>query len=137
MTNETVVPIEQARAEVNGWLDHKKIDADTRNAQSAAIEKLAKYVSEGKIVIGDDKKMVVTLNFPIEVASKEIPTLTFKPRVTVGETKDKLAAVGVGDFDGKCMAYVQAATGMQQQVLDGLDSTDAALCSLIALFFMV
>jgi hypothetical protein len=132
-----VMPLEQAVNEINGWLDYKRIDQSDRKKYAEAIDKLAENVAYGDLSIAEDKTMTFKLAFPIEVASVPVEAITIKGRLTAKEVKDKTLKVKAGDGDGRLLAYLEAATGQQEQVLEKLDTKDFNVLNNIALFFMV
>lgn len=130
------VALEVALADVVRWLDYKKVPSFKRTANQQIIDSLAEYVAEGILVIGEDNVVTHNLVEPIQVAGKEIYTLTYKPRLTVSEVKAYTAGVKTNDATTMTLAYVAAMSGQPIQVLERMDTADNSVASTIALFFL-
>ena len=136
---ETKVTFEVASAEVNGWLDYKKVSDKKRETYKDAIEALTDAVVTGRLVIDADTKAITqVLLFPITDTKGTVVTdkLVFKPRITQMELKNRMTGVKPGDGDGRIMAYAAALTDSAAGILGKLDTEDYALVQSITVFFL-
>ncbi len=134
---ELVVNLEVATASVNGWLDHKKIKAKKREASKAFIDTMIDAVSTGNLVVEDDFRLTMNLDFPIKGEVSEISTITFVPRITDINKEPYRRSVKTDTFEGQMMLTLCALTKQPIGVLKSLDEgTDKSLAEAIALFFM-
>lgn len=130
------VTIEIATAEIDKWLDAKKVPAAKRAEHAIYRDRLIGAVMDGSLVVNDDLTLTQNLVWPIEVAGKEISELKYKQRITADEAAAKLRQVPVTDADGRVKAFAAAACDMEMKVLGRMDSgTDYGLASAIAVFF--
>lgn len=126
-------PLTASFEELNKWLDFKKVAQRKRETYKDAIETLANGISDGLLTV-DDKTYAITqtLSFP----AGDIKTLTFKPRLTVQDIKNKTATLKAGDSDGRMTAYVSALTDVSMGELSKMDTEDYNICQSIAVFFI-
>lgn len=131
------VTIETAIADVNKWLDYKKISEKKRLVQKDQIDTLVDAVVEGNLILNEDNSWKQILKFPLEgegnLALKE---LTFKPRIGVSEAQIQLQKFKSSDADGRVMAYVLALTRTATELIKKLDTEDYSVCQGIAIFFI-
>lgn len=137
MEKVEVMPLDKAMEEVVAWLDYKRISQSDRDKYKDSIDKLAEHVSNGELTIDGERVITHNLIFPVTVANKLIDKITYKPFLTVKEVKEKTQKVKAGDSDGRLQAYVEACSGMQEQVLDKLNTVDSNIANSVAVFFMV
>ena len=126
------VSIDVALTEVNGWLDHKKVGQTKREANKDSINVIAEAISEGFLVINEDKTITQNLKFPVG----EFTSINYKARLTVGERNEKLKGVKATDMGGLMNAYLCALSGSPVNVFNNLDSEDNSVASAIVVFFM-
>lgn len=127
---------ESAEAEVNSWLDYKKISDKKRESYKDNIESLIDAMVEGILTL-DDKEKVITqgLKFPIGEEMK-VSELKYRPRITVGMVQAHMAGVKATDADGRITAYVAALTSQPKELIKKLDTEDNAVAQSIAIFFL-
>jgi len=130
---EPVVSLEQARKEVEQWLDSKKISEKKRAANENQIDVLVDAISQGDLLLKEDNVFVHKLKFPLD--SPKTTELEYKQRLTLSETHVALQNVKQGDNDGRLLAYVCALTLKTKGVLGKLDTGDYDICVAIAVFF--
>lgn len=129
--------LEQAQKEVNSWLDFKKVSLKKRETLSENIEKIVDGFVTGELTLNPDTfEIIQTLNFPFGEEVK-VKTLTFKPRITVGEFQQNMTNVKTDDGYGRVFAYIAALTGQHKAVISKMDADDYSLSSNIVVFFMV
>lgn len=126
---------EQAKQEVESWLDFKKIGEKKRESQEAQIESLVDAVAEGDLVLKEDKTFVQVLKFPTQ-GDIPIKELEYKPRLSMMNIHSQLEGVKSSDGDGRVLAYVAALTGKAKQIIRNLDSEDYNVSQAIAIFFL-
>lgn len=130
-----VVSKEIALKDVISWLDYKKVPASKREAYKDNIESLVNAVSEGTLVLNDDKSFTHHLIFPF---GKEvtIDKLVYKPRIRVGDVYAHMNGIKTTDVDGRVHAYVCTLTGQPKEIVKQLDTEDIAVAQNIAIFFI-
>jgi hypothetical protein len=130
---------ETAEAEINAWLDYKK--EDDRERFKDSIETLVKAIMSGHLIIQtkdatakDYMQMVQTLKVPSDSADA-IKKLTYKSRLSVAQTRVVLKGVKTDDLVAFGIAYGQALTGENSQIIANLDTVDFRITQAIAGFF--
>lgn len=133
-----VMTYEQAREEVNSWLDYKKVKDKKREAYKDAVETLVDGVKDGTLVIAEDMKINQTLAFPVEDNAGKVvfDKLEYKARLSVGEIAERTKGVKATDTDGRIMAHVSALTGKAIGLLNKMDTEDNSIAQSIAVFFV-
>ena len=129
-----VVSDEMAQAEIESWLDFKKIDEAQREDQESAIKALISYVKSGNLELNADKSFTHNLKFPIETAG--ISKLTYKARITEREITQKLHGIKGDDGDGRLAAHIAALTGEVIGIVRAMDKEDFKIARSIAVFFV-
>lgn len=133
---EEKVNRDTATAEVNKWLDAKKITSAKRVTYKDHIESMVDGVMFGTLSIGTDNVITHTLEIPIEIAGATTNSITYKPRLTVADVKAKTANIKGSDSEGRILAYLSALSGVTVAVLERMDTGDFGVAGSIALFFM-
>lgn len=130
---------ETAEADINAWLEYKK--EDDRERFKDSIETLVKAIMTGHLIIQtkdpaakDYMHMVQTLKIPSDSADA-IKKLTYKPRLSVAQTRVVLKGVKTDDLVAFGIAYGQALTGENSQIIANLDTADFRITQAIAGFF--
>lgn len=124
-----------ARADVDRWLDYKKIGDHQRNERSDEIELLTAEIAEGNIVLHDDYKLELTLKFPLgETGNTNV--LTFKPRLQNRDLASALRGIKADDAEGRMAAYAAAITNETRGIISSLDSVDLRVVKSIVYFFI-
>lgn len=127
---------EIAEAEINSWLDYKKINEKKRNNYKDNIESLIDAVSEGVLSVNPEtKELIHVLSFPIGEEMK-VNKLEYKPRLTVGAVQSHLNGVKATDADGRIIAYVAALTSQPKELIKKMDTEDNSVAQSIAIFFL-
>lgn len=126
---------ETAEADVNAWLDKKKIFESEREQRKEFIEILVESVMNGVLVIGDDGVMKHALLFPFGDEEK-ISSLTYKLRLNDKMLKPYLKGVTQGDGDERMLAYIAALTEQPRGLIANLDTADKKTAMAIAIFFL-
>lgn len=123
---------EVAEKEVNAWLDYKKIKPKQRTASAPMIEELVEAVMEGIISIDEKNVIKHKLSYPVDGLYSE---LTYKPRLTVGESLQSSVSIGSA-FDSMILSTISALTGKGTIELQKMDTEDYKISKSIAVFFM-
>lgn len=133
------IPLQTAQAEVDKWLDFKKVKDQKRENNKEQIELIVDAMCEGTLEL-DDKTLVFThhLSFPLGSSDKEatITKLTYKPRLMVRDINAKMKGVKSGDSDGRIVGYIAALTDQPSGIITSLDTEDNSLAQQIVAFFL-
>lgn len=131
------VPLDIATAEVNNWLDAKRITEKKRQEYADFIENLIEGVMEGFLVVNSDNTLTQKLAFPIldENQSEVLNSLNYKFRISEA---DKIKyRKSVQKDDNGFMLTLLALTDAPRGHITLLDSSvDKPLADAIALFFL-
>lgn len=131
------VTIEIATADVNKWLDNKKISQKKRDVQKDQIDVLIDSIVEGFLILNEDGSFTQTLKFPVDgEANLGLKELNYKPRIGVGEVHMHLQNFKSSDADGRILAYVLALTKKAKEIVRKMDSEDYSVAQAIAVFFI-
>lgn len=131
-----VIPIEQAQAEVEKWLDHKKVSAGKREKQKPHIEVLVDAICDGTLTLNPDMTFTHALKFPIGDGADALKEIKYRPRISHGEVHVYLQKCKSDDAHGQVFAYIQALTKQPKDLLARLDSEDHAIAQGFAVFFI-
>jgi len=131
------VSTEQAIAEVNSWLDYKKVKTAKRESNAEHIDTLVSCVEDGTIIINDDKTIVHELGFALENTEGEttVERLTYKARLTMLDIQRATKGISPNDQTERMFGFGNALTNVGRGVLKKLDSVDNGVLQAIAIFF--
>jgi len=131
----SVIDIEQAKKEMESWLEYKKISPAKRETNAQSIEAIATAISDGTLRLDDNFNLIQTLKFPIgdEMVLKE---LTYKPRINVGLVRKAMEKVKATEADNRIAVYISVLTSQTLGTIDKLDSEDQSIAQSIAIFFL-
>ena len=132
------IALDVAKADIDKWLNYKKVKPGKRESYSDNIEKMIEAVQDGTMIVEKDHKLKYKLAFPLKNSDKEetVTHLTFVPRLTVREITARMKGIKSGDADARVMGYVAALTNTPAGVLGDLDTEDNSICQAIATFFL-
>jgi hypothetical protein len=130
-----VVVKEVAKAEVEKWLDYKKVGGTKRENFKDSIDTLAGFISDGSLTLKEDKTFEQALKFPIG-SGGSITKLEYKPRIAMSVVNEKLKGVAATDADGRLLAYTAALTGQPKNIIKELDTEDNAVAQAVVVFFV-
>jgi len=131
-----LIVAKHANAEIEKWLDFKKVSAKKRIAYADNIATLAEAISEGSLSLNDET-FVLTQNLKFPIGEQlSIPQFTFKPRVAVGDLNNAMNGVKATDAEGRINAYISALTNQSKEVIKKLDTEDFTIPQAIAVFFI-
>lgn len=131
------VSLEIAAAEIDAWLDYKKVSATKRENRKDQIKTLVEAVSEGDLIINEDKTMSQKLKFPeVFATALDNDSLVYKPRIAAATIHMHLQNVKSDDPDGRLTAHIAALTGKSKEMIKKLDTEDYATAQAIAFFFL-
>lgn len=132
----TSVSKEMAEAEVQAWLDKKKIFEDQKEQNRDSFDILVSAVMNGVITLDQtDWKFTHKLLFPFGEGEK-VNTLTYKHRLNEKMLKPYQVGLSPKDGDGRFLAYVAALTEQPRAILENLDTADKKIANAIAIFFL-
>lgn len=131
------ITIEQATAEINAWMDCKRLPEAKRTANASSIEELINAIMAGELILTEENKLVYSLRFPVEdnAGNVVLDKLEFKPRLNVGAINERLKGVKATDVDGRMLAYAAALTDQSLGMLGKLDTGDMGIVQNIVVFF--
>lgn len=130
---------EIATKEINDWLDSLDITSEMRELQKVQIDRLVYGVSNGSLVINEDKSITQKLKFPFgnEVKVKE---LVYKNNLTVAEiemaNEDEVGVPKSNTHYPVYYSYIKALTGQNKMLTRQMNNKDYKISESIALFFM-
>jgi len=130
-----MVDKETATADVEKWLDAKRVRAGKRESNKDTIETLIEAVQYGQLVVNEDCTLTHLLDAPI-AGDTALTELTYKLRLTVSETHSKMKGVKAGDVDGRVIALVSALCSKPAAIIGKLDTADYSVSQNVALFFL-
>lgn len=134
---EEKVSMEVAIQEIERWMDYKKIKAKKREASRAFIDIMVDAVASGNLIVEEDHKLKMILDFPIEGEGGGIKEITFLARITEINKDPYRRNIKTDTFEGQTMLTLCALTRQPINVIKHLDEgTDRSLAEAIALFFM-
>tara|TARA_R110001599_G_scaffold142211_1_gene322791 strand:+ start:1002 stop:1415 length:414 start_codon:yes stop_codon:yes gene_type:complete len=131
---------DQAKEEVNKWLNSKGYDEDEREGYEAVIEGLEAQFVKGKLRLEDNGDIIQTLKFPIcEVESGDIihAEIAYKPRVKVKELNRRQDQLKVKDADSKTRVGIYASSNVKDAFMDRMDPMDYRVATYIGIFLVV
>lgn len=126
---------EIAIADVNRWLDHKRVRQTKREEYKQHIESLVSAVQDGLLTVEEDCIITQHLLFPIG-ENGSIEDLKFKPRLSQEQLNPYVSKLSSGSADERLRAYICALTGQAVGIVSKLDSEDNTISQSIAVFFL-
>ena len=130
---ENEVSKEIAVADVNRWLDLKKVSSKKREDLDSDIKSIIGFVEEGVLSIDENCIITHKLKFPFG-NDKLIETLSYKVRVSADDLTDGQKGVTTGA--DLIAANIATLTGKVKATIKKLDSEDYSVCKAIVAFFM-
>lgn len=131
-----IVHPETAQAEIEEWLDYKKVSKGKRESNEAYEEILVDAVKWGNLEKDEDFNLILNLHFPIGTKTEKITKLTFKPRLNRADLDNPLRNVKADDAEGRIVAYESALTGQPKGIIKKMDTEDQRIADAIAIFFI-
>lgn len=132
--DKNVVTVEVATAEVEAWMDFKKISAQKRETRKEQTETIIGAIVEGSLIL-EENKFTQILKEPFGVDVK-FEKLEYKSRIPIDLVHMHLKNVKSDDPDGRLLAHVAALTQKPKDVLKKMDTEDYATAQAIAYFFL-
>lgn len=127
---------DQAEAEINSWLDYKKVNVKKRELYKDQIDILSDAICDGFLILEDKTfNLIQTLKFPIE-SDESTKTFTYKPRINMNAVKLPMANAKNQDPMSMIFAYASALTGQPRALFSSIDSEDYSIASAIVIFFL-
>lgn len=130
---------ETAEAELEKWLDRKKVFQETRERYKDYSEIIVEALMNGVLVLNSEKgEFTHTLLFPLNESGSDtggIETLTYKLRVNDKLVLPHTRGLKNDDNDGRFNALLAAITSQSRSVIISLDSADKRIAFSIGIFF--
>lgn len=129
---------ELALAEVQKWLDFKKVDEDAIDNVEKQKKEIAKSISRGHLILKKDMSFEHILKFPIlDDGGKPFrEKLVYRPRLKLSEVERETDKVNMSNSFQLIRAYISALTGENSGIIKGLDTSDQKIATSIAIFFL-
>jgi hypothetical protein len=131
------VQFDLAKAEVEGWLDKKRIPSKKRESLSGMNENLIDAVVEGDLSI-DEETGVMTHTLVVPIGENEgCKELKYKLRITAKDVEPHKRLIKGSDFGDELTRIILALTGAPINIIRQLDmGTDRSIAEAIAVFFV-
>lgn len=128
---------EIAQAEVESWLDKKKILPSTKELYSDYVDTMIDAVCEGILVL-DPTTFVWKHKLMFNDLGGEETFLELSYRVRMNDKlmQPHMKGVKQGDADGRLNALVAALTDQPKGIIASLDTQDKKIAMSIAIFFL-
>lgn len=138
MAKEKLITPEQAKQEIDKWLDFVGFDTDEIDESSeASIKKISQRICDGSLVINEDMTMTYQLAEPIGSDGKQIKELKINNRVTRRMVLPHLENVNAKNSDMRILAYLAALTGLpSKMLLADINNKDQKILDSIVVFFV-
>jgi hypothetical protein len=132
------VASEIATAEVNKWLELKKIGEKKREDKKDSIDAMIGAICEGLLIIDEKGFITQKLKFQIkdESGKVELEELKYKPRLSTAQIQACLAGTKLTDLYALPIALIAALTDQSKSIIKLLDSEDSSVGQSIANFFL-
>lgn len=135
LATKSKVTEEVATAEVDKWLDYKKISPSKRVSKKASIEQLINGIVDGDLSLSPEMEFVQALKLPVG-KDNQVKEFRYKARINIGSVQHHLRQVAADDGDGRIVCYIQGLTGQPSAIIKALDTADYDIAQSIALFFV-
>jgi hypothetical protein len=125
--------------EFERWFESKKLSSTKRGENDEDMQKvedeLICAISDGKLIVEDDNKLTLNLQWPLDLPSGTLDKLTFVHRISAGELQSKTSHVKPKDAQGRITASIAALTGEVGGTIRALSDVDYSTASCIATYF--
>lgn len=129
-----------AKQELNKWLDYLGVDEDERgdDEEKGAYQKILKYIMQGRIKIDENFNLMYELKTPVTdtTGNMVLDLLTFKPRITNQEFKNKFKGFKSDDAHGILIASMAASTNQNTGILSKMTVKEYNFCTSIVSYFL-
>jgi hypothetical protein len=134
----TQIVREVAEAEINKWLDYKKVFASVREKNKDSVELLIEGIMNGTLTLNEGHQITHQLLVPLtgEGGETTVTSLTYKPRLNDKMLQSHMKGVANDDGDMRLLAIISALTGSMKGIVINLDSVDKKIAVAIAIFFI-
>lgn len=129
---EPKVNRETATAELEKWLDAKKISQNKRDTLMDVESEIIDAICDGYLTL-DEKTMEWkhVLKFPLD----NLKELKYAFRVNAGKIEAKTRTIKADDLSGRVRAYVSVLTDEPNGIISALDTADSSIAGAIASYF--
>lgn len=127
---------EVAEEEAKKWISHKGIELSDDEEDQNKFKNLVKFFRNGTFEL-DQENMTITHNLKFPIGEDgQIDTLTYKPRIKVGQLNNKLKGVKATDTDGRLVGYIAALSEKPTELIKQLDTVDNSASQSVVMFFL-
>ncbi len=133
-----VVALEQAQAEIDAWVEWRKLTPAQIEAHAGSINTLVEGIQYGMLTLKDNS-FTQKLLFPVG-KDECVKELQYEPRVNSIMLSDYLKGTKAGDIDDRLLSYIECMTAkttlVSRQHLKTLDPGDLRIANSIVVFFL-
>ncbi len=129
---KSVMTLELAQAEIEKWIEYKKLDEDEIEEKESQIKTLVTAVKNGRLTLAEDFKMTQTLKFPLD----KLKELTYAPRLSVDTISMKVGMIDATNPILLMSAHAAASAGVVVGLIQKLDTGDNKVAQAIGSFFL-
>lgn len=137
MAYNKVVSFEQAREEVDNWLEDRRIQPSIIEKNHDSIEIIVEAVVYGQLALVDGQ-FVQKLQYPLKKEKTDeviLEELTYKNRLTDADLSGHLRNLDTSNPLAFIKAYLAALTDKPKPLLSKLESVDKRVANAIVVFF--
>lgn len=130
-----IINKDQAKKEVDRWLEAKKVKQSAILESADSIDQLADDVADGFLVLNEDNKWIQKLVWPLG-NNGQVTELIYKPRITDLDISKYSKGIKPQDFRGQINAVTCALTDQPMGIINKLDTEDRRTARSLSGFFM-
>lgn len=127
---------DQAKKEVDKWLEAKRVKQSMIEESIDSIEQLADEVADGFLILNEeDNTWTQKLVWPLG-NNETVTELVYKPRITDLDINKYSKGIKTNDFRGQINAVTCALTDQPMGIINKLDTEDRRTARSLSGFFM-
>lgn len=126
---------DQAKKEVDRWLEAKRVKPSVIEDSTDSIEQLTDEVADGYLILNEDNTWIQKLVWPLG-KDGQVTELIYKPRITDLDINKYSKGIKAQDFRGQINAVTCALTDQPMGIINKLDTEDRRTARSLSGFFM-
>jgi hypothetical protein len=131
-----VVDRETAEAEINAWLESKKVFPSSLEDNEDAVKLLIEAIMYGALTYdAQTNQLTQKLMFAFGEEGVEVTELKYKHRINDKILQKYMKGISPKDGDGRLNATIAGLTDKARGIIEGLDTIDKKVANAIATFF--